>query len=69
MPGMQGGAAAQQPAARTTQGTTRNTNTIRQIQEKFPAEYKEAQKLRSTDPDGYRTAMRALQQKLNDEKK
>ena len=42
---------------------------IRQIQEKFPEEYKEAQKLRSTDPDGYRTAMRALQQKLNDEKK
>jgi len=68
MPGM-GGAAAQQPAARSTQGAARNTNVIRQIQEKFPEEYKEAQKLRSTDVDAYRTAMLALQKKLNDEKK
>ena len=67
MPGMQGGAAAQQPAARSAQTPTRN-NVIRQIQEKFPEEYKEAQKLRQTDTDGYRDAMRALQKKLNDAK-
>ena len=43
-----------------------NTNTIRQLQEKFPAEYAEIQKLRESDPAAYRTKMRELQQKLNE---
>ena len=42
-----------------------NTSTIRQLQEKFPEEYAEIQKLRDTDPTAYRTKMRELQQKLN----
>ncbi|MBR6240780.1 MAG: hypothetical protein IKQ82_04915, partial [Lentisphaeria bacterium] len=42
-----------------------NTNTIRQLQEKFPEEYAEIQKLRDTDPAAYRTRMRELQQKLS----
>ena len=62
--GVPGAAAAQQPAARGTQ-TTRNTNTIRQIQEKFPEEYSEVQKLRQSDPAAYREKMRELQNKLN----
>ena len=42
-----------------------NTNTIRQIQEKFPEEYEEVQKLRQSDPTAYREKMRELQTKLN----
>ncbi len=42
-----------------------NNNTIRQIQEKFPEEYAEVQKLRDSDPAAYREKMRELQQKLN----
>ena len=58
------GAAAMggQGGARRAQG---NTSTIRQLQEKFPEEYAEIQKLRDTDPAAYRTRMRELQQKLN----
>ena len=62
------GAAAQQPAGRGAQGGARSTNTIRQIQEKFPEEYKEVQKLRQDDPDAYREKMRELQRKLNEAK-
>ena len=53
-----------QPGARDTRGGG-NTNTIRQIQEKFPAEYEEVQKLRQSDPAAYREKLRELQQKLN----
>ena len=55
-PGGQGG-------ARRAQG---NTSTIRQLQEKFPEEYAEIQKLRDSDPAAYRTKMRELQQKLSE---
>ena len=62
-PAGRGGAAASgQAGARRAQG---NTSTIRQLQEKFPEEYAEIQKLRDTDPTAYRTKMRELQQKLN----
>ncbi len=60
--GMGGGMGAQQPGAR---GTRANNGTLRQIQEKFPAEYEEAQKLRQTDPAAYREKIQELQQKLN----
>ena len=67
MPGM--GAGAQQPAGRGAQGAARgNTSVIRQIQEKFPEEYKELQKIRQDDPSTYREKMRELQRKLNEEK-
>ena len=56
------GAMGGQAGARRAQG---NTSTIRQLQEKFPEEYAEIQKLRDTDPTAYRTRMRELQQKLN----
>ena len=45
-----------------------NNSIIRQIQEKFPEEYKEVQKLRDTDVDAYREKMRELQKKLNEAK-
>ena len=56
------GAMGGQQAGRRAQG---NTSTIRQLQEKFPEEYAEIQKLRDSDPTAYRTKMRELQQKLN----
>jgi len=56
------GAMGGQAGARRAQG---NTSTIRQLQEKFPEEYAEIQKLRDSDPAAYRTRMRELQQKLN----
>jgi hypothetical protein len=59
--GMGGGAA--QPGARG--GTRANNGTLRQIQEKFPQEYEDAQKLRQTDPAAYREKIQELQQKLN----
>ena len=60
--GGRGGMAA--PGGRdVTRGS--NTNTIRQIQEKFPEEYNEVQKLRQSDPAAYREKMRELQNKLN----
>ena len=59
--GMGGGAL--QPGAR---GANSN-NLIRQIQEKFPQEYAEVQKLRQSDPTAYREKMRELQSKLNTE--
>ena len=64
-----GGAAAAGAAA--APATTRNagTNTIRRIQEKFPEEYAEVQKLRQDDPETYRAEMRKLAQKLNEEEK
>ena len=55
---------AQQPGGRNVQGGA-NTTTIRQIQEKFPEEYQEVQKLRQSDPAAYREKMRELQSKLN----
>ena len=63
-----GGAAAGAAAA---PATTRNagTSTIRRIQEKFPKEYAEVQKLRQDDPETYRAEMRKLAQKLNEEEK
>ena len=60
MGGMMGG--AQQPGRR---GGATNTNVIRQIQEKFPDEYNEVQKLRQSDPTTYREKMRELQQKVS----
>ena len=56
------GAGAMQPG---TRGGTRNNGTLRQIQEKFPQEYEDAQKLRQTDPAAYREKIQELQQKLN----
>jgi len=53
----------QQPGGRGNLGGA-NTSTIRQIQEKFPEEYAEAQKIRESDPTAYREKMRELQQKL-----
>ncbi|MBP5585853.1 MAG: hypothetical protein J6Y92_05825, partial [Lentisphaeria bacterium] len=41
-----------------------SVDTVSQIQEKFPEEYKAAQQLRQTDPAGYRAKLRELQQKL-----
>jgi hypothetical protein len=57
------GAMGGQAGARRAQGST---STIRQLQEKFPEEYAEIQKLRDSDPAAYRTKMRELQQKLNE---
>ena len=72
MAGMPGAAAAgAQPPARgaaAQAGRTAGNSIIRQIQEKFPEEYKEVQKLREDDPAAYREKMRELQQKLNDAK-
>ena len=67
MAGMPGAMGPQQPPTnRGAQGGARSsTSTIRQIQEKFPEEYKEAQKLREDDPAAYREKMRELQAKLN----
>ena len=64
------GGIAPQPTTRGAQGGAARgaTSTIRQIQEKFPEEYKEAQKLRDEDPATYREKMRALQAKLNEAK-
>ena len=39
---------------------------IYQIQTRFPEEYKEAQKLRQTNPAAYREKMRELQRKLRE---
>ena len=62
--GMAGmGAGAMQPGARG--GTRANGGTLRQIQEKFPQEYEDAQKLRQTDPAAYREKIQELQQQLN----
>jgi len=57
------GAAGGQQAGR--RGSATNTNVIRQIQEKFPDEYNEVQKLRQSDPAAYREKMRELQQKVS----
>ena len=50
------------------QGGGASVNTVSQIQEKFPEEYKAAQALRQSDPAAYRAKIRDLQQKLNDAK-
>ena len=62
--GAMGGAAAgaAAPAARNS-----GTSTIRRIQEKFPKEYAEVQKLRQDDPETYRAEMRKLAKKLTEE--
>ena len=60
------GMGAQQPGGRGIQGGA-NTSVIRQIQEKFPEEYQEVQKLRQSDPAAYREKMRELQNKLTAE--
>ncbi|MBR2964041.1 MAG: hypothetical protein IKC53_07540, partial [Lentisphaeria bacterium] len=56
------GQGGQRPQAQ--QGPRSNVNTISDIQTKFPEEYKEAQKLRQTDPAAYRAKLRDLQGKL-----
>ena len=50
------------------QGSRATVNTVSQIQEKYPAEYKAAQELRQKDPAAYREKMRDLQKKLSEEK-
>jgi hypothetical protein len=45
-------------------GPRSSVNTVSEIQEKFPDEYKAAQALRQSDPAAYRAKMRDLQQKL-----
>ena len=50
------------------QGGGATVSTVSQIQEKFPEEYKEAQKLRQSDPAAYRAKMRELQGKLTESK-
>ena len=57
---------AAMPQTTTSRPGSGNTSTIRQIQEKFPEEYAEIQKLRGSDPAAYRTKLRELQQKLNE---
>ena len=57
-----GGQGGQRPQAQ--QGPRATVNTITDIQTKFPEEYKEAQKLRQTDPAAYRAKIRELQGKL-----
>ena len=59
------GAGAAAPGGQAGRRAQGNTSTIRQLQEKFPEEYAEIQKLRESDPATYRTKMRELQQKLN----
>ena len=49
-------------------GPRSSVETVSQIQEKFPEEYKAAQKLRESDPAGYIAKLRDLQQKLSDAK-
>ncbi len=46
-------------------GPRSSVNTVSQIQEKFPDEYKAAQALRQSDPAAYRAKMRELQQKAD----
>ena len=58
----QGGQGGQRPQAQ--QGPRSSVSTISDIQTKFPEEYKEAQKLRQTDPAAYRAKLRDLQSKL-----
>ena len=65
MPAGGRGMGAQQPGGRNANRGGANTSVIRQIQEKFPEEYAEVQKLRESDPAAYREKMRDLQQKLN----
>ena len=48
------------------QGPRSSVNTVSDIQTKFPDEYKEAQKLRQTDPAAYRAKLRELQGKLTE---
>ena len=60
-----GGANGLQPNERAPQTGTRGANSvIRQIQEKLPEEYKEAEKLRESDPPAYRKMMFELKEKL-----
>jgi dsDNA-binding SOS-regulon protein len=63
--GGRGALNGQQAGGRSTARGGVNTNAIRQIQEKFPEEYAEAQKLREDNPTAYREKMRELQNKLN----
>jgi hypothetical protein len=60
-PGMGGAPGGQQGGGATV-------STVSQIQEKFPEEYKAAQKLRQDDPAAYREKLLELQKKLNDSK-
>ena len=53
-----------QGGQRGQQGPRSTVNTISDIQTKFPEEYKEAQKLRQTNPAAYREKLRELQGKL-----
>ena len=56
-------------AERETQASSSSgTNVLHQIQEKFPEEFKEAEKLRQSDPSAYRDKIRELRDKLNSEK-
>ena len=56
-------------AERETQvSSSSGTNVLHQIQEKFPEEFKEAEKLRQSDPAAYRGKIRELRDKLNGEK-
>ncbi|MBQ7731754.1 MAG: hypothetical protein IJT68_07960 [Lentisphaeria bacterium] len=64
--GRGGMGAMPQPGERAPQAAgTRNNNVIRQIQEKFPEEFKAAQKLRESDIPEYRKQMLELKGKLN----
>jgi len=62
--GGMGGFGGGQPGMGGQQGPRSSVNTISDIQTKFPEEYKEAQKLRQTDPAAYRAKLRDLQSKL-----
>ena len=61
-----GGFGGGQPGMGGQQGPRSSVNTIADIQAKFPEDYKEAQKLRQTDPAAYRAKLRELQGKLTD---
>ena len=66
MGGFGGGFGGGQPGMGGQQGPRSSVNTIADIQAKFPEDYKEAQKLRQTDPAAYRAKLRELQGKLTD---
>ena len=63
-----GGFGGGQPGMGGQQGGQATVSVVSQIKEKFPEEYKEAQKLRVENPPVYREKMRALQRKLNESK-
>ena len=59
-----GGGMGGMPGGQAQGGPRATVNTVSEIQEKYPDEYKAAQALRQSDPAAYRAKLRDLQQKL-----